>query len=89
MIENLRRTIRTMSGYVPGEQPRDGTFVKLNTNENPFPPSPRVFEALREAANCYVLPSALGVSVTPSRACQRTRVKPNRVEGDGEGKPQD
>ena len=47
----------------------------------------RFFEALREAANCYVLPSALGVSVTPSRACQRTRVKPNRVEGDGEGKP--
>ena len=38
-----------MAGYVPGEQPRDGTFIKLNTNENPYPPSPRVFEALREA----------------------------------------
>jgi histidinol-phosphate aminotransferase len=38
-----------MAGYVPGEQPRDGAFIKLNTNENPYPPSPRVFEALREA----------------------------------------
>jgi histidinol-phosphate aminotransferase len=38
-----------MTGYVPGEQPRDGTFMKLNTNENPYPPSPRVFEALHAA----------------------------------------
>jgi histidinol-phosphate aminotransferase len=38
-----------MAGYTPGEQPRDGGFVKLNTNENPYPPSPRVLEALREA----------------------------------------
>jgi histidinol-phosphate aminotransferase len=38
-----------MKGYTPGEQPRDGEFIKLNTNENPYPPSPRVFEALREA----------------------------------------
>lgn len=37
-----------MTGYVPGEQPRDGAFIKLNTNENPYPPSPKVFEALRE-----------------------------------------
>jgi histidinol-phosphate aminotransferase len=38
-----------MAGYVPGEQPRDGEYVKLNTNENPYPPSPRVFEAIRAA----------------------------------------
>jgi histidinol-phosphate aminotransferase len=38
-----------MKGYTPGEQPRDGGFVKLNTNESPYPPSPRVFEAVREA----------------------------------------
>jgi histidinol-phosphate aminotransferase len=38
-----------MAGYVPGEQPRDGGFIKLNTNENPYPPSPRVFEAIRTA----------------------------------------
>ncbi|HMF12512.1 MAG TPA: aminotransferase class I/II-fold pyridoxal phosphate-dependent enzyme, partial [Gemmataceae bacterium] len=39
-----------MAGYAPGEQPRDGEFVKLNTNENPYPPSPRVLEAIRAAA---------------------------------------
>ena len=36
-----------MAGYLPGEQPRDGGFIKLNTNENPYPPSPRVVEAIR------------------------------------------
>jgi histidinol-phosphate aminotransferase len=38
-----------MTGYVPGEQPREGGFIKLNTNENPYPPSPRVAEAIRAA----------------------------------------
>ena len=37
-----------MAGYTPGEQPKPGDVViKLNTNENPYPPSPRVFEAIR------------------------------------------
>jgi histidinol-phosphate aminotransferase len=49
VIDSLRPFIREMAGYVPGEQPRDGAIVKLNTNENPYPPSPRVLEALREA----------------------------------------
>lgn len=39
-----------MAPYVPGEQPPPGQrVVKLNTNENPYPPSPRVLDALREA----------------------------------------
>lgn len=40
-----------MAGYVPGEQPRDDGFIKLNTNENPYPPSPKVLAALRKAIN--------------------------------------
>ena len=39
--------IDQMAGYTPGEQPKDGVFIKLNTNENPYPPSPRVYDAIR------------------------------------------
>jgi histidinol-phosphate aminotransferase len=49
MSDFLRPCIRALAGYTPGEQPRDGDVVKLNTNENPYPPSPRVLEALRAA----------------------------------------
>lgn len=49
MLNYLRPDIRAMAGYTPGEQPRGGDIVKLNTNEHPYPPSPRVFEAIREA----------------------------------------
>lgn len=38
-----------MKGYVPGEQLNDPDIIKLNTNENPYPPGPRVFEAIRAA----------------------------------------
>ena len=47
MTQYCRDTIAAMSGYVPGEQPRDRRYIKLNTNENPYPPSPRVAAALR------------------------------------------
>ena len=49
MTAFVRDTIRALAGYTPGEQPRDDVFIKLNTNENPYPPSPRVLEALRDA----------------------------------------
>ncbi len=41
--------IRRMTGYQPGEQPREGELLKLNTNENPYPPSPKVAEAVERA----------------------------------------
>jgi histidinol-phosphate aminotransferase len=51
MSEFVRSSIRAMAGYTPGEQPRDAAYVKLNTNESPYPPSPRVLEAIRESAS--------------------------------------
>ncbi|MDR1598946.1 MAG: aminotransferase class I/II-fold pyridoxal phosphate-dependent enzyme [Oscillospiraceae bacterium] len=44
---------RALSPYVAGEQPQDGGWIKLNTNESPYPPSPRVAEAIRRAASEY------------------------------------
>src|SRR5882672_2478958 len=44
----LRENVEAMAAYVPGEQPAAGAkVIKLNTNENPYQPSPRVAEALR------------------------------------------
>jgi histidinol-phosphate aminotransferase len=48
-LDFVRPTIRGMEGYTPGEQPAAGDrVVKLNTNENPFPPSPKVLQAIRD-----------------------------------------
>jgi histidinol-phosphate aminotransferase len=48
MSQYLRPNIRAMAGYTPGEQPQGDGFVKLNTNENPYPPSPRVVAAIAD-----------------------------------------
>ncbi|MFC1452341.1 histidinol-phosphate transaminase [Verrucomicrobiota bacterium] len=48
MTERVRKSVQSLSGYAPGEQPLGGGVVKLNTNENPYPPSPRVAAALAE-----------------------------------------
>ena len=45
------RRLAHLVPYVPGEQPEEGSFIKLNTNENPYPPSPRVLEAITAAAD--------------------------------------
>jgi histidinol-phosphate aminotransferase len=63
--ELIRKSVQTLSAYVPGEQPQGQKVVKLNTNENPYPPSPRVAEALRdldvEALRKYPNPASTGV----------------------------
>jgi histidinol-phosphate aminotransferase len=41
-----REMLRDVEGYVPGEQPKTANVVKLNTNENPYPPSPKVMAAV-------------------------------------------
>ena len=60
----VSRRIAALEAYVPGEQPTDTTLVKLNTNENPYLPSPRVLDALRaevERLNRYPAPMADGL----------------------------
>ncbi len=59
----FRPDVARLAGYVPGEQPRESGWVKLNTNENPYPPSPRVVAALKQAADgrLNLYPDPLGV----------------------------
>ena len=49
MNELWSRRCRDLIPYVPGEQPKGRTFIKLNTNENPYPPSPMVIKAIKAA----------------------------------------
>jgi len=46
-IMYICKNVQALVAYTPGEQPKDPGIVKLNTNENPYPPSPKVAEALR------------------------------------------
>ena len=52
MIEdNFRKVVP----YVPGEQPKDNDVIKLNTNENPYPPSPSVLTMYLQCVSCHSL----------------------------------
>ena len=47
----IRPLVRRLHPYVPGEQPKIKGLIKLNTNENPYPPSPRVLRAVKNAVD--------------------------------------
>ena len=80
MKEFWSTRIRDAVPYVPGEQPRQGKWIKLNTNENPYPPSPRALEAIAQAANeqlrLYPDPECTGLRAA---AAQCWGVKPEQV----------
>ena len=44
----IAKHVRKLEAYTPGEQPRERRIIKLNTNENPYPPSPKCAQVLRE-----------------------------------------
>ncbi len=76
----IRPAVAAMSGYVPGEQPQDQRYIKLNTNENPYPPSPRVIEAVRAAAgdDLRLYPDPVGNAVR-DRAATRYGLKREQI----------
>lgn len=51
MSQYWSQIIHELKPYVPGEQPRGNNIIKLNTNENPYPPSPRVIDAIVKKAD--------------------------------------
>jgi histidinol-phosphate aminotransferase len=63
--------VHSLTPYVPGEQPTIAGLIKLNTNENPYPPSPRVLDALRASVNgdlrLYPEPTGLALRATIAR----------------------
>ena len=79
MSRFLSEKYATLKPYTPGEQPRDMKYVKLNTNESPFPPSPAVLAAVsREAGrlNLYCDPECTELK---RAAAERYGVKPEQV----------
>ncbi len=61
----IRPLVRRLHPYVPGEQPKIRGLIKLNTNENPYPPSPKVLSAIKAAVDgrlrLYPNPTADGL----------------------------
>ncbi|RME93346.1 MAG: aminotransferase class I/II-fold pyridoxal phosphate-dependent enzyme, partial [Verrucomicrobia bacterium] len=47
----IRPLVRKLQPYVPGEQPKEKGLIKLNTNENPYPPAPAVLRAIKAAVD--------------------------------------
>lgn len=68
------RRIQDVVPYTPGEQPRGKNFIKLNTNECPYPPSPKVTEAIRRAAGD-------SLRLYPDPECTELRAAIARREG--------
>ena len=77
--------IGRMAGYVPGEQPRAGGFIKLNTNENPYPPSPRVAEAVKLALGDHLrlYPDPVGTRFRQAAAALHGVEPANILAGNG------
>lgn len=71
--------VRTLSPYVPGEQPKQDGLIKLNTNENPYPPSPRVKAAIAAAIDRLRLYPDPRASVLREAIAAHHHVSPEEV----------
>lgn len=85
MIRGLRKAVAALEGYIPGEQPQGSDTIKLNTNENPYPPSPRVLSAVRRAANASLrlYPEPMGDSLRAVAAQVYGLPRENILVGNG------
>lgn len=76
----LRPLVDRLQAYVPGEQPKVRGLIKLNTNENPYPPSPAVLRAIKQAVDgrlrLYPDPTAFALR---ERLARLHRCKPDQI----------
>ena len=70
----IRKSVQNLKPYTPGEQPKISNIVKLNTNENAYPPSPKVAAALRDFA-------ANALNLYPDPLCVRIREHLAKLHG--------
>ncbi len=78
-MQATRECIRNMTGYVPGEAALSPDIVKLNQNENRYPPSPRVAEAMRRAADSlHLYPDSTSTALREAAAAVHS-VRPEQV----------
>lgn len=68
MSRFLNKRYKELNEYIPGEQPRDMEYIKLNTNESPFPPAPSVIEAINSSAK-------MNLQLYPDPECVELREK--------------
>lgn len=79
-LTGWENNVRKVIPYVPGEQPKENDIIKLNTNENPYPPSPKAVEALKsfDCSRMRLYPDPNSDILVNSLA-KRYRVKPSQV----------
>ena len=70
---------KDLEPYTPGEQPREQKYIKLNTNENPYPPLPEVAEAVRKASDKLYLYSDTECVELRKTLAERLNVSPDEL----------
>lgn len=80
MSKYLKELYRGLEVYTPGEQPKDAVYIKLNTNESPFPPAPAVVDALgKEDVENLRLYSDPTLSVLKAKLAELYKVKSENI----------
>jgi histidinol-phosphate aminotransferase len=84
-LDFIRPAVRGMDGYTPGEQPQGGEFIKLNTNENPYAPSPRVRAAIASCATDEVrlYPDPMANTLRDAAAARYDLTRDHILAGNG------
>ena len=79
MSRYLSPTLTSLNPYTPGEQPQDRSYIKLNTNESPYPPATAVVEAIQaETGRLQLYPDPACTALRPV-----LRHRPRRGDGGG------